>query len=151
LVYRIRRVDPTDDDIAELLRELHDETFGDDAPQIDSRSLTEGWWWLAYAADYSRDIAGFCGLTPTYGSPRTIAYLKRAGVLLPHRGQGLQRRFIRVREMLARQRGFATIVTDTTDNPPSANTLIACGYRIYEPPEPWGFKQTIYWKKELND
>jgi GNAT superfamily N-acetyltransferase len=148
LVYRIKRVDSEDEDIVALLRELHDETFGDEAPQIDRRALDKGWWWLAYAADYSRDIAGFCGLTPSYGSP-TIGYLKRAGVLVPHRGQGLQRRFVRVREVLARQRGFSTLVSDTTENPSSANNLIACGYRIYQPAEPWGFNNTIYWYKDL--
>jgi hypothetical protein len=41
------------------------------------------------------------------------------------------------------------IVTDTTDNPSSANNLIACGYRIYAPENPWGFTHTIYWSKDL--
>lgn len=149
--YRIRQVDGHDDEIADTLRDLHDEIFGNTAPQIDPE---HGWWWLAFAADQARDIAGFCGLTPTYGDPRVenvpnIAYLKRAGVLLPHRGQGLQRRFVRVREALARRLGFTSIVTDTTDNPSSANNLIACGYRIYKPQGPWGFNHTIYWSKQL--
>jgi hypothetical protein len=41
------------------------------------------------------------------------------------------------------------IITDTSDNPSSANNLIACGYRIYRPTEPWGFNHTIYWTKDL--
>ena len=78
-----------------------------------------------------------------------MGYLKRAGVRLPHRGQGLQRRFVRVREAQARREGFSALVTDTSDNPSSANNLIACGYRIYRPDEPWGFPHTIYWFKDL--
>lgn len=143
--YRIKEVDASDEDIAETIRDLHDEIFGSTAPQVDPE---RGHWWLAFATDASRDIAGFCGLTSTYGDP-TLGYLKRAGVTLPHRGQGLQRRFVRVREAKARKLGMRSIITDTSDNPSSANNLIACGYRIYRPEEPWGFNHTIYWTKDL--
>jgi predicted acetyltransferase len=99
--------------------------------------------------DGAREVAGFCGLTPTYDAPTDTAYLKRAGVLPWHRGAGLQKRFLRVRERKAKHLGFSSIVTDTTDNPASANSLIACGYRIYRPASPWGWNHTIYWKKDL--
>ena len=145
MVYRIREVDASDDDIAELIHELHDEVFGDSAPPVDPE---RGHWWLLYDVDGSREVAGFCGLTPTYSDP-TIGYLKRAGVLPMHRGKGLQRRLVRVREARARRNGWTHIVTDTTDNPPSANNLISCGYRIYRPPQPWGYPETIYWSKAL--
>ena len=143
MAYRIRRVDGDDEEYADLLRSLHDETFGDTAPQIDP---DRGWWWIATDG---RELAGFCGLTPTYADPNNVGYLKRAGVRLSHRGQGLQRRFVRVREAQARRVGFSTLVSDTSDNPSSANNLIACGYRIYRPAEPWGFNHTIYWYKDL--
>lgn len=146
MVYRIKRVDGTDDEIADTIRSLHTEIFGDSAPQVDT---FDGFWWLAFAVDEARDLAGFCGLTPTYSQPAEVAYLKRAGVRVPHRGQGLQRRFVRVREALAKRAGFKCIVTDTTDNPSSANNLIACGYRIYDPPNPWSFPHAIYWTKDL--
>ncbi|MGY3589338.1 GNAT family N-acetyltransferase [Bradyrhizobium sp. USDA 4350] len=145
MVYRINAVDGSDEDVADTLRELHDEIFGKTAPQIDPE---HGHWWLAFAIDAGRDIAGFCGLTPSDGNPK-IGYLKRAGVRLSHRGQGLQRRFVRVREALARRIGMRAIITDTSDNPSSANNLISCGYRIYRPEEPWGFNHTIYWFKDL--
>lgn len=145
MVYRIRKVDGTDEDVAETIRELHDECFGTTAPNIQP---DRGSWWLAFAANESRELAGFCGLTETYADP-TLGYLKRAGVLRPHRGQGLQRRFVRVREAEARRLGMRSIVTDTSSNPASANNLIACGYRIYAPENPWGFNHTIYWSKDL--
>jgi GNAT superfamily N-acetyltransferase len=146
VTYRIKRVDAFDDEIADTLRELHEEIFADTAPQVDPEW---GWFWLAYAVDEGRDIAGFCQLSPTINQPSSMAYLRRAGVRLRHRGRGLQRRMVRVREAHARRLRYRAIVTDTTDNPSSANNLIACGYRIYEPQEPWGFNNTIYWKKDL--
>jgi GNAT superfamily N-acetyltransferase len=145
LTYRIQQVDCTDEEIAETLRDLHDEIFRNTAPNIDPE---RGHWWLAFAIDERRELAGFCGLTPTYADP-TLGYLKRAGVRLSHRGQGLQRRFVRVREALARKAGMRALVTDTSDNPSSANNLIRCGYRIYAPENPWGFRHTIYWNKDL--
>lgn len=143
MTYRIREVDCSDDDVAELIHELHEATFGDTAPKVNP---ARGWWWVAYDG---REVAGFCGLTPTYRDA-SIGYLKRAGVLYRHRGQGLQRRFVRVREAKARRVGMRSIITDTTDNPSSSNNLIACGYRIFRPPSPWAFPETIYWHKELS-
>jgi GNAT superfamily N-acetyltransferase len=145
MVYRIAEVDGTDEEIADTLRELHDEIFLDSAPQIIPES---GYWWLCYAIDEGRELAGFCGLTPTYADA-SIGYLKRAGVRRGHRGQGLQKRFVRVREAKARKLCMRSIVTDTSDNPSSANNLIKCGYRIYCPENPWGFNHTIYWSKDL--
>lgn len=148
MVYRISEVDGTDEEIVDTLKELHSEIFGDTAPQLTQADAERGFWWLAFEASQGRELAGFCGLTPTYADP-TLGYLKRAGVLRAHRGQGLQRRFVRVREAKARRLGMRGIITDTSDNPSSANNLIACGYRIYAPPEGWGFRHTIYWSKDL--
>lgn len=145
MIYRITEVDGADEEVADTLRELHEEVFANTAPNIDPE---RGWWWLAFALDGSREVAGFCGLTPTYADA-SLGYLKRAGVRRPHRGQGLQKRFIRVRESKARRLGMRAVVTDTSDNPSSSNSLIACGYRIYRPENPWGFTHTIYWNKDL--
>ena len=146
MVYRIREVDGTDEDIAELLRELHDETFGDTAPQV---RTDEGWWWIAYDAEETRDIAGFLGMIPSIGNPKTVAYFKRVGVVDRHKGNGLQKRLMRAMEAKARRLGFTSIISDTSDNPPSANNMIRGGYLIYTPPEPWAFAHTIYWFKNL--
>jgi GNAT superfamily N-acetyltransferase len=148
MVYRISEVDGLDEDVTETLRDLHDECFGDSAPNLNHSDIERGHWWLAFAIDERREIAGFCGLTPTYADP-SLGYLKRAAVTKAHRGQGLQRRFVRVREAKARKLGMRGIITDTSDNPSSANNLIRCGYRIFTPQEPWGFRHTIYWTKDL--
>jgi phage terminase large subunit len=42
---------------------------------------------------------------------------------------------------------FRGMQSDTTDNVPSANNFIRAGYRLYRPQCPWGWPQTLYWRK----
>ena len=67
------------------------------------------------------------------------------------RGNGLQKRLIKAREAQARKLGYTELISDTTGNPPSSNSLISCGFKVYEPEEPWGGSKTIYWIKKLKD
>jgi GNAT superfamily N-acetyltransferase len=142
--FLIKEVDPDDDQYAEEILTLHDLTFFDPKVHPD---LPRGYWWLLYCSDLKMPVA-FCGLTHALATPGT-GYLKRAGVLKAYRGQGLQRKLITVRERKARKLGLTTMVTDTTDNPPSANSLIKAGYRIFEPRDKWAFTHSIYWRKAL--
>lgn len=140
--YRTRRVDGTDEDIADTIRELHELCFGNTAPQIDPEY---GYWWLTYQG---REPVAFCGLKASEQWLNT-GYLYRVGVLEGHRGKGLQQRLIAVREAHARKLGWTHTITDTTENTPSSNSLIRRGYVLYEPTQPWGFPHTLYWKKKL--
>jgi hypothetical protein len=45
--------------------------------------------------------------------------------------------------------GWCCIVSDTTDNIPSANNFIRAGYRLYRPEVPWGWPHTLYWRKPI--
>lgn len=56
---------------------------------------------------------------------------------------------MRALESKARRMGWSRIVTDTHDRPVSANNIISAGYRLYTPPHPWGFPNTLYWIKDL--
>lgn len=144
--YRIWRVDGSRDDITHHLCVLHEACFGTSAPQV---CYARGDWWVV-TEDKSPEIIGFAGLTKSPYSEH-FGYLKRSGVLPAHRGHGLQRRLIRVREGRARKLGWSHIITDTTDNPASANTLIRAGYRLFRPRHPWGpLDETLYWKKTIN-
>jgi GNAT superfamily N-acetyltransferase len=144
--YKIKRVDPDDDVIAEEIALLHALTFANQAPPIKPE---RGWWWLAYdMREPPPTSIAFAGLTEFDCRPK-LGYLKRCGVLPYHQGQGLQRKLIRVRENHARKLGMLHIFTDTTDNPASANNLIEAGYRMWSPENPWGFKETLYWRKKL--
>ncbi len=142
--YLIREVDGADEDHADDIAALHQQTFGASAPAVDP---AEGHWWLAYCGRDTMPCA-FAGLTPsTLGDG--IGYLKRAGVLPGHTGQGLQMRMIRARIARARRNGWHRIVTDTTDNPRSANNLARAGFRMFAPDSPWGMPTTLYWTKDL--
>jgi GNAT superfamily N-acetyltransferase len=104
-----------------------------------------GSWWIA--SENGRDV-GFAGLVRSV-SWTDCGYLCRAGVVPTHRGQGLQKKFIYVRIRQAKALGWKWLVSDTTDNPASANSLIACGFKMFEPTKPWGFKNTLYWLRKL--
>jgi GNAT superfamily N-acetyltransferase len=102
-------------------------------------------FWAAY--DNARIIA-FCGLDllPDEGA----AFLCRAWVRPDRRGRGLQHRMIRLRERYARSIGVERLITYTAyGNCPSANSLIKCGFKMYNPANPWGLPQANYWYKVL--
>jgi GNAT superfamily N-acetyltransferase len=139
---RLRSVDGFDDDIGETLKQLHDDCFGDTAPQINPE---EGFWWLAYDG---REPVAFAGMEAS-NAVCCAGYLSRSGVRADYRGQGLQLRLIRAREGKARRLGWSLLRTDTTDNPASSNTLIKAGYRLFMPEVPWAFAHSLYWKKNL--
>lgn len=124
-----------------LLRDLQLATL----PYDKAVDTASGHWWIAYE---DRTPIAFGGYVPSSQWADTV-YLCRSGVLETHRGMGLQKRLIRVRERHARQNGMAWAITDTNQNPASANSLIACGYRLYLPAIPWGYRTASYWRKKL--
>ena len=42
------------------------------------------------------------------------------------------------------------LITDTIENPASANHLIDCGFRLFDPITLWANEGSLYWRKELN-
>lgn len=131
-----------------LLRSLHERCFSDTAPMPEfDYASDKGAWWLMFASGETTPVA-FAGIVPsTYGPG--FAYHKRAGVVQAHRGSGLQRRLIHLRERWARKHKFHTIVTDTCETCASSNNLIRCGYTLFEPPVPWGLSGSLYFRKKL--
>ena len=139
-MYRIREVDGNDDDIAEALKEIHGSTFFDGAPVP---KFDHGHWWLAYCE--TKPVA-FAGIVPST-HVCNAGYFCRVGVLRKHYGRGLQLRLMRALEARSRLNGWCSVVSDTTDNLPSANNFIRAGYRLYRPPIPWAWPNTLYWRK----
>ncbi|WP_275197341.1 GNAT family N-acetyltransferase [Bradyrhizobium sp. CSA207] len=141
-MYRICMVDAGEDEIAETLGDLHRLTFLDGAtlPRFEL-----GAWWLAYHDDQA---IAFAGVVPSTHA-RKSGYFSRVGVLHRHWGRGLQLRLMRAIEARGRRIGWNSIVSDTTDNPVSANNFIQAGYRLYEPKVPWAWSHTLYWRKWL--
>ena len=106
-----------------------------------------GHWWIAYAEDGKP--VGFAGLVRSTRWTDT-GYLCRAGVMDGFTGHGLQKRLILARIKQARKLGWNWLITDTTKNPASSNSLINAGFKIYQPGQPWGFRNAIYWKYRVN-
>lgn len=106
-----------------------------------------GHWWIAYTED-GKPIA-FAGLVRSITWTDT-GYLCRAGVLDGYTGHGLQRKLIRARQTQAKKLGWNWLITDTTNNPASANSLINAGFKIYTPANKWSYRYSIYWRYKVN-
>jgi GNAT superfamily N-acetyltransferase len=141
--YRLREVDGRDDEIADVLAELHRLTFfsGASVPSFDC-----GHWWLAYR---EATPVAFAGIVPST-HVRNAGYFCRVGVLQRHWGRRLQLRLMRAVEMRARRNGWKCVVSDTTGNVVSANNFIQAGYRMFGPAYPWAFPDTLYWRKKID-
>lgn len=101
--------------------------------------------WLA--TDSEGEAVAFASIRPTVDIP-VAAFLSRVGVLSGHRRNGLHKRFLKVREKYAYEKGFHYIWTYTALwNLGSANNLIRAGFLLFDP---WWAKPTfLYFKKEL--
>ncbi len=141
-MYRIREVDGHDDEVADTLTDLHRLTFFDDAPIPE---FDHGYWWLASHRTIPVAFAGVVASTRAYNA----GYFCRVGVLKKHCGNALQLRLMRALESRARQIGWSSVVSDTTANLASANNFIRAGYRLYQPLYPWGYPNTLYWRKSI--
>lgn len=140
--YTIARVDVGRQSVLNDLMSLDSHCFPGDEPQ----DFTAGEWWLCY---HRGQAVGFCGMRPAYSWTKTGFFL-RCGVHENHRGQGLQKRMIRVRVARARVLAWRYVITYTLDNPPSANSLMSQGFRAYWPREPYiDHAAVTYWRREI--
>lgn len=109
-------------------------------------SVDDYWWFVDYQG---QDVAGFAGARPEMTSS---LYLGPCVVFEKFRGMGLQRRFIRRRERLARLEKFSSVLSVTHHkNYASVNNFIRCGYLVCPP---WtdahnDSNKFIYWRKTL--
>jgi len=111
-------------------------------------ALENSLWWVVWRG---KEPVGYAGLRVCEGAQnKGLGFLSRAGVVAKHRGRGLQRRLIRVREAEARSLGLVELVTYVAHwNCPSINSLVACGYRFYRPAHKWGGAASVYLRKKL--
>lgn len=132
-----RALDAELDEIAELDLRLVGVHYPFDALPDDTWVIQDRGEIVAYAASKPSE------LLPGY------VYLSRCGVIESHRGRGLQRRLIRARLRAARRDGLIGAYTYTVlDNPPSANSLISEGFRLFDPGEGWR-RDVLWWRKAL--
>ena len=138
---KIKRLDTSLEENIYLLQEMQLKCFPSDVVC----DTTQGAWWVAYDAD---EPIGFGGVVPDLRWT-DCGYLARCGVYKGYRGQGLQKRFIRVREIYAKKMGWKWLITNTYHNHASANSLISCGFKLYEPTTHVWAKGTLHWRKKL--
>ena len=102
--------------------------------------------------------ACYCAWKPVDHDGVQVGFLYRGGVLPAHRGHGLQREMIRLREKEMLQRRIAISVTYTdADGAASMRSLIAEGYRPYAPTPATtlsglgrlGRVGFVHWRKDL--
>lgn len=103
------------------------------------------YWWIVWDGKIP---VGYAGMAQSK-QWNNCGYFCRAGIIPEYRGRGLQKRLIHARLRFARSLGWEAVVTDTRQNPASANSLISCGFTTYIPRNPWGFSDCIYWRKWL--
>ena len=141
-MYRIREVDGHDDDVADTLADLHRLTFfnGASIPEFD-----QGHWWLAFLRPCRSPLPG--SFRPRVPAMQDI--FPASACWQKHCGNRLQLRLMRAMETRAKHNGWSCVVSDTTDNLASANNFIRAGYRLYQPQYPWGWPNTLYWRKSI--
>ena len=138
-VTRVRKITTT---IELHLMNLQLECLPEDDPIMPVKG---SWWWLG--CDNKKAV---CFATLKESSQWVDAvYLARSGVLPKWRGNGLQKKTISIREKFAKKLGYNWVVTDTTDNIPSSNSLISKGYKLFEPSNPWAHDNSLYWRKKI--
>ena len=138
---KIQRVNTLDSEIIELINSLQLICF----PSDSIYDASQGAWWIAYDAD---EPIGFGGVVLDHRW-LDCGYLCRCGILKGYRGQGLQKRFLRVREAYAKKMGWKWLITNTYNNYASANSLISLGFKLYEPTTRIWAKGTLHWRKKL--
>jgi GNAT superfamily N-acetyltransferase len=140
-IMQIKHIDNTVQENIELLKRLQKDCL----PYDKVYDVSNGAWWVAYQD--GKPIA-FAGVVRSSRWNDT-GYLCRSGVIRSARGRGVQKRLIRVRQLYAKKMGWSWLISDTYHNPPSSNSLISCGFRLFDPTNPWGAKGTLYWRKKL--
>lgn len=138
---RICQVNPRSADTKAVLLDLQSRCLPEDEPYAPDK----GYWWVAY---FGSIPIGFAGLVRSVRWFDT-GYLCRAGVISECRGHGVQKKLIRVRIQKAKKLGWRWLITDTTDNPASSNSLISCGFKLFEPSRPWSFRRSLYWVRRV--
>jgi RimJ/RimL family protein N-acetyltransferase len=97
------------------------------------------WWVMLYCGE----IIAYCGCIYSEG----VCLFNRAWVRSDFRGKGIQKKMIKARIKSAKHNSNAIVTYVTNDNPASANSLIACGFRIFTPAYQYAGKDKIYFRK----
>lgn len=140
-------LDKKDISYLQTIAQLDKKCFVGDSPV----SLKDTFWWIAY--NEVGNPIGFSGLKLCRRKEnRGLGYFSRAGVIKSYRGHGTQKKMIRARLKKAKEFGLTHCVTYVKGfNLASANSLISCGFKLYNPHYKWGGKSALYFQKCLKN
>jgi RimJ/RimL family protein N-acetyltransferase len=100
-------------------------------------------WWVIVSGN---QIIAYCGC----GYTENICIFVRAWVHKDYRGQGLQKKMIKLRLKSAFD-CYIAITYTTDDNYPSANSLISLGFKLYNPEYAYAGRKMLYFQKVLKN
>jgi RimJ/RimL family protein N-acetyltransferase len=133
---------------AEHADEIHrfNALFPDTFFPLKPRHLKDGYWWLVHHDEHLVGFAGMVPFVPFYHA----GYFKRGAILDGHRGKGLQRELMDLREVRARtSTDWTHLYSDClTSNVASANNFIRAGFMLVEVERPWE-QDALFWRKQL--
>lgn len=117
-----------------LLREYLNEAS--EAPEKDD---------LIWLAKDGPKVVG-CGVLAVY----PFFGVLNGGIVIPeYRGKGIQKRLIRARVRECTKRGLSTVTFTDPDNPKSMRSLLACGFKPYNPECRWSGEDKVYWMRPM--
>lgn len=99
-------------------------------------------WWVCVV---DGEIVAYCGCVYSDG----ICIFNRAWVHPNCRGNGMQRKMIKVRIKAAKEQCHTVITYTLINNHHSSNNLIKCGFMLYNPEYAYSGKGNLYWIKYL--
>ena len=99
-------------------------------------------WWVGVE---DGQIIAYCGCLYSH----TFCLFNRSWVHPKYRGNGIQKKLIKVREKAAREKDSLIITYITIDNPASGNNLISQGFKMYTPSWQYAGTDKVYFKKDF--
>lgn len=138
----ISPLDTSDEKIVKVLKKIHGSTFEEDV----DLPLEDLMWGLFDKK--TKALVGYAAMG--FSKHKDQAAFTACAIKKSYRGHGFQKRLIRHRIKEAKKMGIPRIVTHTVYNPPSENSLISCGFKLYRPRVEWAGEYANYWYKTLS-
>lgn len=105
-------------------------------------------WWII---EDKNQIVAYCGhCFVQWSMTNHYIYFNRAWVKKDYRGKGLQKRLIRVRIRNAKKLTNTILTYTIKDNYPSINSLISCGFKLYEPEYKYIDDEVLYFRMDFH-
>lgn len=141
--------------MSHIIREVHGPEHADLIRFLNSKDALfppledhhfRGFWWLAF--DEHKSAIAFAGMVPM--QPFTSCwYLKRCYVAERARGHGLQRKFLKLREVKAAEYGIRQLVAECPANSASESNFVHAEYERVNPEQKWGAPDSAYFSKRI--